>query len=125
MIEVCLDGQGGRKKGRIEDLYCSSIISPLSSSSLLIPILAILHGFFSEAFPELSLFPLICRILARLLMTLLCSLGLELIVDKSFLSPAIITKLHFDLASPLHAVGTRWMLSQSLRGHLHPSSLMY
>lgn len=76
----------------MEDLYCSSITSPLSPS-LLIPILAILQGLLREPFPkpsvrsEVSLLPWICRTLGRSLMALLYSLGLELIVDKSFRSP--------------------------------------
>lgn len=56
-------------------------------------------------------------------MPLLCSFGLELIMDKSFLPLEIITKFHFGLASPWHTVGPQWMGAESIpRGDLHPSS---
>lgn len=71
---------------------------------------------------ELSLLPWICRTLDRSPMALLCSLGLESIVDKSFL-PLEITNLHFGSASPLHTVGTQWMDAESIAWEdLHPSS---
>lgn len=49
--------------------------------------------------------PWVYRTLGRSLLPLLCSFGLELIIDKSFLPFAIITEFHFGLASPLHTVG--------------------
>lgn len=111
-----LAGRGGdQKEGWVEHLYCSSITSPVSSSSLLLPILAILQSFIPQAFPEplvgseLTLLPWLCRTLGRSLMPLLCSLGLELIMDKSFLLLEIITKFHFGLASSLHTIGAQWM----------------
>lgn len=68
----------------MEDLYCSSVVSPLSPLSLVVPFLAKHHGLFPKAHckplvgGEPSLLPWICRTLGRLLMAFLCSLGLEL-----------------------------------------------
>lgn len=56
-------------------------------------------------------------------MALLCSLGLKLIVGKSFFPLEIITKLHFGLAFSLSTVGTQWMDAESIAWEdLHPSS---
>ena len=56
----------------MEDLYCSSVISPLSPLSLVVPFLAKPHGLFPKAHckplvrGEPSLLPWICRTLGRL-----------------------------------------------------------